>query len=117
MIFLRRFFMLVAVICCSGCGTVLYCRAQMNDSEMRTQSNKLPVGNILCIDRSLWNEAWSREDEILPPWLDRSLTSIAIICDVPFSLMFDILTFPWQLYCHETLNSKDDGKSPCSGVL
>ena len=110
MIFLRRFFMLFVVICCSGCGTVLYCRAQVHSGEMRAQSNELPVGNILCIDSSLWNEAWSREDEVMPPWLDRSLNSISIICDIPFSLVFDIVTFPWQLYCHETLKNKDDGK-------
>ncbi|MBO4511210.1 MAG: hypothetical protein J5746_00435 [Victivallales bacterium] len=103
-------FLLAAVLCCSGCGTILYCCAQGHSVEMRTQSNELPAGNILRIDKCAWDDTRSREDYVLPPWLDRSLNSICILCDIPISFAFDVVTFPWQLYSYETLNNEKDVK-------
>ena len=48
----------------------------------------------------IWKDTWTMEDDVLPNWLHRSLNTVCVLIDMPVSLAFDIVTFPWQYGCH-----------------
>ena len=91
---------LAVFLCCLGCSTILYCSCQAQGRDERAQSNELPFGNITRGDMEVWKDTWTMEDDVLPNWLHRSLNTVCVLIDMPISLAFDIVTFPWQYCCH-----------------
>ena len=92
--------LLAVLLCGSGCSTILYCSSQVHGREARVQSNEQPFGNITRGDMIIWKDTWTMEDDVLPNWLYRSLNTVCVLIDMPVSLAFDIVTFPWQYGCH-----------------
>ena len=103
---MKQLFVILAIVsflCCSGCGTMMYCAGQVQSQETRMQTNERVYGNILAIDCHVWIDNLEHDDDVLPPWLNRGLNCVAVILDVPFSFVFDVVTFPYQLISHLTL--------------
>ena len=77
----------------TGCASSLYIAGQIEDQPV----SNLPCGNALYLDSVLFRKIRQGPDDyLLPPWLDRSLNMTALIIDLPFSLVFDVVTFPYQ---------------------
>lgn len=77
----------------TGCASSLYIAGQIEDQP----ASDLPCGNALYLDSVLFREILRGPDDyLLPPWLDRALNMTALIIDLPFSLVFDVVTFPYQ---------------------
>ena len=100
------FVLLCVLFCGSGCSTVLYCSFQVQGREAREQTNQLPFGNIARGDMAVWEDTWSREDDVVPNWIHRPLNTLLVHIDLPISLAFDIVTIPYQLYIHKTLHDR-----------
>ena len=72
------FFVAITVLLtCSGCATALYIGGQCNGNAKYIRETNVKVfGNILNGDCELMKDIWDGPDDyVLPPWLDRSLTS------------------------------------------
>lgn len=92
-----RIFVTIAItagiLLCGGCASSLYIAGQIEDQP----ASNLPCGNALYLDSVLFREILQGPDDyLLPPWLDLSLNMTALIIDLPFSLVFDVVTFPYQ---------------------
>ena len=75
--------------CMSGFYIAMRC-------DEKNKNHVQPVFNATCLNHGAMREAWRHEDYFLPVWLDRSLNTIALAIDLPFSLCFDVLTLPFQ---------------------
>lgn len=100
--YLRRILVVIAAILLfgHGCATPLYIAAQCSgEPENIVKTNLAPFGNIMLMDCMVINEIRNGPDDyLLPPWLDRSLNTICVCLDFPISFVFDIITFPYQLW-------------------
>ena len=92
----------------SGCvlaPTWNYCHIQCSDNPSHIrESNEWPCGNITNMTTCLLQDAlYGPDDYVLPPALDRFLNVTCIIPAYPVSLVFDVVTFPyqWWRYCHQ----------------
>ncbi len=88
----------VCLLICSllllgGCSSSEY----IADQKKVSGSQKYLCGNALMGDFHFMKECWEHEDYLLPHWLDRSLNTISAIIDLPFSLVFDIVSLPYQM--------------------
>ena len=81
--------LLLTTSCMSGFYIAIRCDEQK-------KNHLQPVFNATWLNQDLMREAWRHEDYVLPVWLDRSLSTIALLIDLPFSLCFDVITFPFQ---------------------
>ncbi|MGE4302393.1 MAG: YceK/YidQ family lipoprotein [Victivallaceae bacterium] len=82
------------ILLCGGCASSLYIAGQIEDRP----AADLPCCNALHLDLELFREIRQGPDDyLLPPWLDRSLNMTALVIDLPFSLVFDAVTLPYQL--------------------
>ncbi len=95
---LTRIFAMIALsagmLLCGGCASSLYIAGQIEDRP----AADLPCCNALHLDLELFREIRQGPDDyLLPPWLDRSLNMTALGIDLPFSLVFDTVTLPYQL--------------------
>jgi len=82
------------MLLCGGCASSLYIAGQIEDRP----AADLPCCNALHLDLELFREICQGPDDyLLPPWLDRSLNMTALVIDLPFSLVFDTVTLPYQL--------------------
>jgi uncharacterized protein YceK len=93
----------------SGCSTMFIMHhsnvnSEYNDEEYCRQILQHPAFNSVRFDINAFPEVWQGPDDyLLPPWLDRSLNTVAIVVDIPFAIVGDILTFPWQLHRYQLL--------------
>ena len=88
------------LVFCHGCATSIYIGAQCSgEPENIVKTNQKPFGNLILLDCIMLDEIWEGPDDyLLPPWLDRSLNTICACLDFPISFVFDIITFPYQLW-------------------
>jgi hypothetical protein len=78
--------------------------SEYNDEEYCRQILQHTAFNSVRFDINAFPEVWQGPDDyLLPPWLDRSLNTVAIVVDIPFAIVGDILTFPWQLHRYQLL--------------
>ncbi len=95
--------LLMIIFFISGCSSSMYIAMQTSEEEQQIkESSELVVGNILKINAMLFKDTWTKvNDHVLPPLLDRTLNTIALTIDLPFSLVGDVITSPWQLYRYD----------------
>lgn len=95
--------LLMTALLGSGCANaILYIAVQTSTDDTRyagkvRDAAQWPVGNVTRLNLEHLEDAWSKPDDyLLPPVLDRTLNSIVLMIDVPFSIIFDVLSLPWQ---------------------
>jgi uncharacterized protein YceK len=98
--------MMAAMMLLQGCASSVYVAHQFDDDGPKAWT---PVGNALMGDFEILRDTWRYEDHVLPVWLDRSLNTICIVIDLPFSLVFDVITFPYQLIVYNTQDKDKTG--------
>ena len=97
----------LAIICamivlCGGSCVLLptggYIAEQFSENPNRVrESNEWPCGNITRMTTVLLEDVMNEPDDyVLPPALDRSLKVVCIVFAYPVSLVFDVLSFPYQ---------------------
>jgi len=95
----------LAALFLSGCASSLFITIQIDKGPI-TQT---PIGNATKLDVEVLVDAWLYGDKVLPNWLHGTLTTIAVAIDLPFSLIFDIVTSPYQIIVHYTREKPKDG--------
>ena len=109
--------LLMTALLGSGCANaILYITVQTSTDDTRYAGKvryaaRWPVGNVTRLNLEHLEDAWSKPDDyLLPPALDRTLNSIVLVIDVPFSIVFDVVSFPgqwWRYYHLPTLSEKE----------
>ena len=86
-----------------GCTTALYISVHASgEDDLIRQTSEWPVGNLVRLNTLAIGELWEEpEDDLFPPRLDETLSTLLYLVDYPISLTFDLLLFPWQIFCHE----------------
>lgn len=90
-------FCLMVMMLANGCVTAVYF-SKVPDAP---HTCDYWAGNITVMNIEEYPKAMKQEDYVLPVWLDRTLNVTALTIAFPFSIISDIITFPYQLYVYK----------------